>query len=81
MQFFFNFKDINECTEKLNSCDQLCINTNGNYSCSCFPGFDFNGIKNTCERIDNGKSDFKFLLQFKSKNILHKYPTGIAESC
>ena len=27
--------DIDECAEGLDSCEQICMNTNGSYACSC----------------------------------------------
>ena len=32
--------DINECDEHLSNCEQLCINDDGGYHCSCYPGYN-----------------------------------------
>ena len=37
---------IDSCGANAGSCDQICINTNGSYNCSCFLGFSQSG--NTC---------------------------------
>ena len=34
----FNPADINECTG-VHSCQQLCVNTEGSYTCNCMDGF------------------------------------------
>ena len=31
--------DINECLINNGNCHQDCINTNGSFNCSCYPGF------------------------------------------
>ena len=31
--------EINECSENLHICEQVCVNTNGSYSCECNPGY------------------------------------------
>ena len=36
--YLFVFKDADECTVE-GSCDQLCSNTNGSYSCDCINGY------------------------------------------
>uniref|UniRef100_A0A2C9JTF6 EGF-like domain-containing protein n=1 Tax=Biomphalaria glabrata TaxID=6526 RepID=A0A2C9JTF6_BIOGL len=43
-------EDINECV--LNKCSQNCTNTEGNYSCSCFDGFELVDALGTCRDID-----------------------------
>ena len=40
--------DINECFEGLSSCNQLCINTIGNYDCDCYAGFNLKSDNRTC---------------------------------
>ena len=32
-------------------CDQMCVNTFGNYMCTCHSGFRLNNISNQCEGI------------------------------
>ena len=39
--------DINECTEGVDECEHMCMNTNGSYNCSCFENYIL---------ADNGKS-------------------------
>ena len=38
--------DINECEEGQHLCEQICINTVGNYTCECEPGYSIhpNGL-------------------------------------
>ena len=43
--------DVNECTEMLDNCSQICINTNGSYQCECQPGFNMTTTGN-CSDID-----------------------------
>jgi len=31
--------DVDECSEKLNTCEHDCINTVGGYRCACRPGY------------------------------------------
>lgn len=42
--------DIDECLEKRSGCEQLCQNTAGSFSCSCFPGFSLNNDNTTCSQ-------------------------------
>ena len=39
------FADINECADSTDNChaDALCHNTEGNYTCTCNPGYKGNG--------------------------------------
>ena len=41
-------KDINECSEGISGCSQLCINTIGSYSCSCQFGYQLDSDSYTC---------------------------------
>ena len=43
--FFGYITDRDECQE-WGYCDQLCENTEGSYTCSCYPGFDLVDNKN-----------------------------------
>jgi len=45
----YNFSDVNECDEALDTCDQMCINVPGSYICSCRHGYTFNSSTNTCD--------------------------------
>ena len=45
--FFHDFKDIDECLESLDNCDNssaICTNTIGGFNCSCTNGFTGDGI-------------------------------------
>ena len=41
--------DINECAVQNGNCSQLCVNTNGSYYCSCYPGYRLNQDNKTCD--------------------------------
>ncbi|KAK3087224.1 hypothetical protein FSP39_003310, partial [Pinctada imbricata] len=41
-------KDIDECSRGLHNCQQVCTNTHGGYTCSCFDGFVLAG-KHQCQ--------------------------------
>ena len=43
--------DINECSEGLSSCNQLCTNTIGSYDCECYHGFSLNSDNHTCQGV------------------------------
>ena len=52
--FLFSFfpSDVDECAAfDLNSCDQICNNTDGGYVCSCVDGYNLDADNFTC----NGK--------------------------
>lgn len=40
--------DIDECKYHLAGCNQICINTIGNYTCDCFKGFQLKANNRTC---------------------------------
>ena len=40
--------DIDECSEGISGCSQLCINTIGSYSCNCQSGYQFGIDNHTC---------------------------------
>ena len=33
----FLFEDIDECDEMIDKCEHLCTNTEGSYTCRCYP--------------------------------------------
>ena len=41
--------DINECSEGLSSCNQICINTVEGYNCDCYFGFALSSDNHTCQ--------------------------------
>ena len=40
--------DVDECTENLHDCEQVCENTVGTYNCSCEPGFNYSSDGRNC---------------------------------
>ena len=50
--YVHNYIDINECSEGLSSCNQLCINTIGSYDCDCYTGFNLKSDNKTCLGIE-----------------------------
>ena len=44
--------DLDECvSSEFNDCSDICINTNGSYSCDCSEGFSLNIDGKTCTGI------------------------------
>lgn len=41
--------DVNECHLNISGCQQICNNTNGNYSCSCISGYNLNSNGLACD--------------------------------
>ena len=42
------FTDINECASNNGECSQVCLNTEGSYSCDCYPGYELGPNNHTC---------------------------------
>ena len=42
------FSDINECSNDNGHCEHICININGNYSCSCQDGYSLDINEKNC---------------------------------
>ena len=40
--------DINECAINNGGCSQVCLNTEGSYSCDCYPGYELGPNNHTC---------------------------------
>ena len=40
--------DDDECMLETDNCDQVCMNTDGGFSCDCDPGFQLNSDQSTC---------------------------------
>ena len=44
--------DVDECSEMLDNCDHICINTSGSFVCQCYVGFKLQSDGHTCEGWD-----------------------------
>ena len=44
--------DIDECSEGVSGCSQLCTNTIGSYTCTCRNGYQLGNDNHTCTDID-----------------------------
>ena len=42
------FIDINECATNNGGCSQVCLNTEGSYSCHCYLGYGLGPNNHTC---------------------------------
>ena len=72
------FKDINECAEDSNLCQNgQCMNKDGGYWCKCNPGFEPNEDMTKCEGNKFIKRKFFIKTQHKN-NLLHKTPVNIS---
>ena len=40
--------DINECSDGIHSCQQVCNNTQGSHHCLCFDGYELNSDDYSC---------------------------------
>ncbi|KAK0048155.1 neurogenic locus notch protein 2, partial [Biomphalaria pfeifferi] len=50
---------INECDLNVSSCEQVCSNTLGEYTCSCNTGYHSNKTdSNKCYRVSENKMTF-----------------------
>ncbi|XP_078665118.1 uncharacterized protein LOC144907678 [Branchiostoma floridae x Branchiostoma belcheri] len=50
-------EDVDECATYNGGCDQICINTEGSYSCSCREGFTLKADNRGCEDVDECEQD------------------------
>lgn len=63
--------DINECEIDTHNCEQLCMNTDGSFRCTCISGYRLSSDGRTCSQngrmIQNEESYtlFKFAINFK----------------
>ena len=44
--------DVDECTDGISGCSQICINTNGSYTCTCDNGYQLSNDNHTCNDIN-----------------------------
>ena len=40
--------DINECSDDIHNCEQICNNTHGAYHCLCFDGYELQSDGFSC---------------------------------
>lgn len=52
--------DVDECSENLHACSDLCINILGSYTCSCSEGFQLEDDLRTCTGMYM-KANYEFL--------------------
>ena len=45
-------EDIDECNDFLGDCEQICINTEGSYTCECDWGFELNDDNTSCNDVN-----------------------------
>ena len=45
--------DIDECSEGIDNCSQMCTNTDGNFTCGCYNGYLLDTDGTTCNGIGN----------------------------
>ncbi|KAF2355889.1 EGF-like calcium-binding domain [Trinorchestia longiramus] len=50
-------EDLDECRAEPGPCSHLCVNTDGSYRCSCFPGYKLRDDGVTCYRPENWCAD------------------------
>ena len=41
--------DINECSDGIHLCQQICNNTHGSHNCACFNGYELNTNGFSCQ--------------------------------
>lgn len=45
----YYYADVNECSDGLSGCSQVCTNIEGSFECSCMVGFTLNPDNKTCD--------------------------------
>ena len=73
--FTYVHPDINECQENIHSCNQICLNVNGSYLCSCYPGYRLDSDGQNCTR----KCMVKLLLKLQGGGIGVTYYCALAQ--
>ena len=49
LNFTFVHADIDECSEGIDGCAQICTDMDGNYTCSCDPGYRLGNDDHGCD--------------------------------
>ena len=52
---FLTYIDIDECSTNSHECEQICVNTEGSYLCSCREGYSLNEDNTTCSISCGGR--------------------------
>ena len=68
-------KDVDECSEELDNCEQVCINTVGSFECSCLNGFELATNGFSCD----SKCRSHAIMQLKVISLSHESFTDIIE--
>ena len=45
------YPDIDECTEQIDGCAQICTDTDGSYTCSCNSGYELSTNDRDCDGV------------------------------
>ena len=53
--------DIDECSEELDGCDQICTNADGSYDCTCMDEYELGLDNHTCIGDDYSNFDSQFV--------------------
>ena len=48
MLIIMHLTDVNECSNGIHSCQQVCNNTQGSHHCLCFDGYELNSDSYSC---------------------------------
>ena len=76
MIFYCGDADINECVQNTTICQQLCINTDGSYTCACINGYQLVEGINQCRGTDMIEIDHvhNFMLQYFLQVMFKQFP-------
>ena len=69
MLHLYNYVDANECSDSTHNCDQICINTNGGFNCSCVQGYALMNDWRSCEGIASNFHNFKCTIATSTDNL------------
>ncbi|XP_019376214.1 PREDICTED: matrilin-3, partial [Gavialis gangeticus] len=51
-KFKETFCDVDMCALGTHDCEQVCVSTDGSYTCDCYEGFTLNPDRKSCSRVD-----------------------------
>ena len=69
MKFYTHVIDIDECSEGIDGCAQICTDMDGNYTCSCDPGYRLASDNHGCD----GKPPSTAVSRIKLESIRYLY--------